>query len=425
MSFSYFRDLLPSGMRVVTVEAGHLHTALISVYVRTGSRHEAGGNNGVSHFLEHMFFRGSAAFPDTVHMNAAVEEVGGNLNGVTTRDHGYYFTPLHPAHLDVGVRILGDMLSRPLLREMDVEREIILEEMLDEVDEKGRDIDLDNLAKMELFDGHPLALKIAGTERSVRALTLPHLREHLARHYVTGNIVFAAAGQVKRAEVLDLVGKGFRGLPIGPASTEVPAPEPRPGPSFRFVQHDEAQTEFRLSFRIVPEHHRDYPALQVLRRVLDDGLSSRLPQNVVEKRGLAYSIHASIEAFHDVGLFEIEAASAPEKAALVLEEVLRTLDDLRRNEIAGDELDRAKRRHRMLLEFAQDSTGDLAGWFGGTELFHPPETFDQRSRKIEAQTLATVQGAAQRYFDPLNASLVVVGQRRGVKAFERALSSWR
>src|SRR5262249_27148147 len=132
MSFSYFRDLLPSGMRVVTVEAPHLHTALISAYVRTGSRHEEGSNNGVSHFLEHMFFRGSAAFPDTVHMNAAIEEVGGNLNGVTTRDHSYYFTPIHPDHLDVGVQILGDMLTRPLLRQMEVQRKIILDEMLDE-----------------------------------------------------------------------------------------------------------------------------------------------------------------------------------------------------------------------------------------------------------------------------------------------------
>jgi len=425
MSFSYFRDLLPSGVRVVTVQAPHLHTALISVYVRTGSRHEEGSNNGVSHFLEHMFFRGSAAFPDTVHMNAAIEEVGGNLNGVTTRDHGYYFTPIHPDHLEVGARILGDMLTRPLLREMEVERQIILEEMLDEVDEKGRDIDLDNLSKMELFNGHPLALKIAGTSRSVKSLSLEHLREHLAHHYVSGNIVFAAAGNVERAQVMDLVEQSFRAVAIGPMSTELAPPAPRAGPRFRFVQHDEAQTEFRLSFRIVPEHDPDYPALQILRRVLDDGLSSRLPQNVVEKRGLAYSIHAGMEAFNDVGLFEIEAASAPEKAALVLEEILRTLDELREGEIAPDELERAKRRHRMLLEFAQDSTGELAGWFGGTELFRPPETFEERSQKIEAESAARVREVARRYFSPLNASLVAVGQRKGVKALERVIARWR
>ena len=103
MSFTYHRDVLPNGLRVVTVETPHLHTALLAVYVRTGSRHETAANNGVSHFLEHLFFRGSEGWPDTVKMNSAVEEVGGNLNGVTTRDHGYYYTPLHPAHLGVGL----------------------------------------------------------------------------------------------------------------------------------------------------------------------------------------------------------------------------------------------------------------------------------------------------------------------------------
>src|SRR4051794_23829692 len=94
--FRYFRDVLPGGLRVVTVETPHLHTAMIAVYVRLGSRHETEENNGVSHFLEHLFFRGSARYPDTVEMNALVEEMGGNLNGATTRDHGYYYTPIHP-----------------------------------------------------------------------------------------------------------------------------------------------------------------------------------------------------------------------------------------------------------------------------------------------------------------------------------------
>jgi predicted Zn-dependent peptidase len=423
MTIHYFKDVLPSGLRVVTVEAPHLHTAMISMYVRTGSRHERDTNNGVSHFLEHMFFRGSTSFPDTLRMNAAVEEVGGNLNGVTTRDHGYYFTPLHPGHLQVAIQIIGDMLARPLLREMELERQIILEEMLDEVDERGRDIDLDNLSKMELFDRHPLGLKIAGTVESVKALRLRQLRDHLERYYVSGNMVFAAAGKVERNEILELSAKSFGDLPAGPSSGEGRAPPLRRGPRFKYVQHDEAQTEFRLSFRTVPEEHPDFPALQILRRVLDDGLSSRLPQNVVEKKGLAYSVHAAIEAFSDVGLFDIEAASAPEKAALVLEEICRTIGELCSGGVEEEELNRAKRRHRMLLEFAQDSTADLAGWFGGTELFRTPETFEQRARQIDGQTAEQVQKVAQRYLGSENATLVAVGQRKGTKSMERVLAN--
>ncbi|HSP78741.1 MAG TPA: pitrilysin family protein [Myxococcaceae bacterium] len=421
MSFTYHRDELPSGLRIVTIETPHLHTALLAVYVRTGSRHETAASNGVSHFLEHLFFRGSEGFPDTVRMNAAVEEVGGNLNGVTTRDHGYYYTPLHPAHLDVGMEIVGDMLTRPKLTDMEVERQIILEEMLDEVDEKGRDIDIDNLSKRALFPEHPLAFKIAGTRESVSRLTHEQVREHLARHYVTGNLVVTAAGRVKREEVLALVERHFARLPRGPASSEAPPPLTPAGPNFHFVSHDESQTEFRLSFRTVPEHHEDWSALQLIRRFLDDGLSSRLPFEIVEKRGLAYSVHASLEAFHDAGIFEIEAASAPDRASRVVSETLRVLGELCSVEVGEEELTRAKRRHRMLLEFSQDAPGELAGWFGGTELFRRPESFNQRADLVDATTAARVREVARRYFARDNLTVVAVGQRKGTKELERVV----
>src|SRR5262249_3348301 len=145
-----------NGLRVVTVEAPHLHSALLAIYVHAGSRHEAPATMGVSHFLEHMFFRGSERFPDTVRMNASVEAAGGNLNGVTTREYACYDTPLHPDELEVGFEVLGDMLRAPRLEGVATERRIILEEMNDELDERGRDVDLDNLSKSLVFAGHGL-----------------------------------------------------------------------------------------------------------------------------------------------------------------------------------------------------------------------------------------------------------------------------
>jgi predicted Zn-dependent peptidase len=423
MSFSYHRDVLPNGLRVVTVETPHLHTALLAVYVRTGSRHETAANNGVSHFLEHLFFRGSEGWPDTVKMNSAVEEVGGNLNGVTTRDHGYYYTPLHPAHLDVGLEILGDMLTRPKLTDMEVERNIILEEMLDEVDENGRDIDIDNLSKRVLFPQHSLAFKIAGTRESVSSLTHEQIREHFARHYVTGNMVVTAAGRVKHEQVLALVERHFARLPQGAESIDLPPPPTPAGPHLHVVTHDESQTEFRISFRTVPEHHEDWPALQLLRRFLDDGLSSRLPFEIVEKRGLAYSVHASLEAFHDAGIFEIEAACAPDRASLVVAEVFRVLGELCTTPVGEEELARARRRHRMLLEFSQDSPGELAGWFGGTELFRRPESFGRRADLVDGASAAHVRDIARRYFARENLTVVAVGQRKGIKALEKVVDT--
>ncbi|HZA49414.1 MAG TPA: pitrilysin family protein [Myxococcaceae bacterium] len=423
MAFRYFREVLPSGLRAAIIETPHLHTAMLAVYVRAGSRHETPEDNGVSHFLEHMFFRGSEGYPDTVQMNALVEDVGGNLNGVTTRDHGYYYTPVHPQHVGVALDVIGDMIARPLLREMEVERQVILEEMLDEVDEEGNDIDLDNLSKMEVFRGHPMGLKIAGTQHSVKRLQKVQLERHLARHYVAGNMVVAVAGPVRHDEVRERIASAFAGVRGGESIREEAPPPPPIGPWLRFVEHDEAQTEFRLLFPTVPETDPNYPALQVLRRILDDGLSSRLPFNVVERRGLAYSLHAGLETFPDCGFFEVDAACAPEKAGLVVEAVCETLGEVCNGELTEEEVARAQRRHRMFLEFAHDAPGELVGWFGGTELYRRPEPFEERCRLIESQSVPDVVRVARTFLHREALGVVAVGQRKGLRALQRAVDA--
>lgn len=421
MSFRYFKDTLPSGLRVVTIETPHLHTAMVTIYVRVGSRHETAANSGVSHMLEHLFFRGSTAFKDSVKMNAIVEAVGGNLNGVTSRDLSYYYTPVHPDGVGVALDVLGDMLTRPLLSELTLEKSIILEEMLDEVDDEGRDIDVENLAKRLRFGDHPLGLKIAGTFESVKRLRLDQVKAHYARHYVSGNLVVAVAGPVKRAEVVRRVKKAFRFLRQGPVVVEEAPPPPPKGPKLHFVEQDEAQTQFRLSFPAVPEPHPDFAGMSMLRRILDDGLSSRLPYNVVERKGLAYSVGATVEAFQDAGAFEIDGASAPHKVAQTVREVLRTLRSLSKGEISRDELERARTRFRMSVESQQDSPGDLMGWFAGDELFHPPASFEERCRRVEEISKAQLVRLAGQYLRADRVLAIAVGARESRAALKKTL----
>ncbi len=410
----HHNDVLENGLRVVTVETPHLHSAMLAIYVRSGSRHERPEIMGVSHFLEHMFFRGSEKFRDTVDMNARVEAVGGNLNGVTTRDHGYYYTPLHPSKLEVAFEVLGDMLTRPLLVEIETERQIILEEMLDEVDDTGRDIDLDNLSKAVLFAGNGLSHKIAGTPKTVRRIQLADLEEHHRRMYTTGNMVVAVAGPVKREQVLELAGRTLGMLPRGEAASEIAPAPPPPGPTVHLVEHEDSQqTELRLNFIGPPEHHEDFPALIIARRVLDDGLSSRLPFQVVEKRGLAYALHAGMDTFADVGIFEIEAACAHAEVPKVLTAIAEVLGGLADQGPTAEELERAKLRHRMGLEFALDSVSELAGWFGGTELWRPAETFEARAARVEAVTIEDVRRVCTRVLSRQNLHLVAVGRGGG------------
>jgi predicted Zn-dependent peptidase len=418
------RAVLPNGLRVVTAPAPGLHSAMIALYVRAGSRHEAAGVNGISHFLEHLFFRGSEGWPDTVAMNAAVESVGGSLNGITARDHGCYFTPIHPGEVGTGLAILGDLLRRPLLREMDVEREVILEEILDEVDADGRDIDPDNLSKRLAFGRHPLGFKIAGTPEIVRRLTEREVRAHHARFYTGANLVLAVAGPVRPGEVTALAAEHLGALPRGRRSVDAPPPPWPAGPTLEVVAHDDAQAEFSLSFPCPPERDPDYPAHLCIRRILDDGLSSRLPFEIVERRGLAYALHAGIDAFADAGMTVVDGACAPAKLARVLEEVLRVLGNLSSRTVPEEELVRVQRRHRMTLAFSLDSAAELAGWHGSGEVLSAPEGFEERCRRVERVTPADVLRVARQTFRRRNALAVVVGpsRRRERTAIERLLA---
>jgi predicted Zn-dependent peptidase len=415
------RTVLGNGLRVLTARAPGLHSAMIALYVRAGSRHETARSNGVSHFLEHLLFRGSEGWPDSVAMNAAVEAVGGNLNGVTARDHGCYYTPIHPDALGTGVAILGDLVRRPLLKEMEVEREVILEEILDEIDPDGRDIDPDNLVKRLVFGAHPLGFKIGGTRETVKALRPRHVRAHLERYYTGANLVLAVAGPVRHAEVLDLAERHLGALPRGVRSAEQPPSAWPDGPRLEVVDHDDAQAELTLAFPCPPEAHPEYPVFLCLRRLLDDGLSSRLPFEVVEKRGLAYSLHCGLDTFVDGGMLVVDGACAPRKVAPVLTEVLKVLAGLAEVPVPSDELLRVQRRHRMTLAFSLDSPSDLAGWYGAGEVLSSPEGFEARCRRVEAVTAADVQRLAAATFRRSRLAAVVVGRlgRRGERAVDR------
>jgi predicted Zn-dependent peptidase len=410
------KSVLPNGLRVVTVELPHLHTGMIAAYVRAGSRHESPAQNGVSHFLEHLFFRGSAGFPDGRGMNALVEDCGGSLNGVTTRDHGYYFSPVHPARLDVPMQVLGDMLARPLFKEIELEREVILEEILDEVDENGRDIDVDNLSKRALFPRDPLGMKIAGSRETVLDLREEHLREQHARAYGARNLVLACAGPVQHARVLELAEKNFSALPPGALLVESPVNGAPRGPQLVAVQHTESQMELQLSYRGPPEEHADFPVLRVIKRILDDGLASRLQLQLVERKALAYSVGAGMDGFSDCSVFEVGCACAPKKSPAALAEMLRLLDELRSTDVPDDELSRAKKKTRIGLEFSLDSPAEMIGWFGGGELLHPPvESFESWIARIEQVTAQDVRRVASAIFRRENLIACAVGPLASVE----------
>lgn len=422
-AYHHSTSRLGNGLTVVTVEMPHLHSVTVSLFVRAGSRHETPETNGLTHFLEHMIFRGCEGFPDSTALNAAMEDLGGTLDGFTMRELSSYHSTVHPSYLTEACEILGAMFRAPLFKDIEVERSIILEEILDGLDERGRVIELDTIAHREAFRGHPLGQSIDGPRRNLVRFSTDDLAEHWKRFCGARNMVLCVAGNVEPSQALAAAEKSFGMLPPGKRVKETPPPLPSDAPRFAYVRSDDNQTRVRFSFRTVPDVHLDFPALILLRRILDGGLSARLQVELVEKRGIVYDIGADLEAYADCGLFDFEFAVAHKKLPYAVEELGKVIVSVRDAAVPEHELDRIRRRARIGVEFVLDSAYDLGNWFGASHLFREPITPEARIAQLDGVTSDMVRRVARKYFDPSRLTIAAVGNAdpATIRAAKRAV----
>lgn len=400
---------LPNGLTVTTVEMPHLHSTTLSLFARVGSRHETPETNGLTHFLEHMLFRGCESYPDSTALNTAMEDLGGTLDGYTMRELSSYHSTVHPDYVGQGLSIIGAMFQSPTFRDIDIERSIILEEILDSLDERGRVIDLDTIAHREAFRGHPLGQSIDGPRRNLRRFSVADLEKHRQRFLGAENMVLCVAGRLDPGQVLEHARRAFGQLQPGKRARETAPTLPSDAPRFTYVRADDAQTRVRMSFRTVPDPHPDYAALVLLRRVLDGGLSSRLQVELVEKRGIAYDVSADLETYADCGLLDFELAVAHKKLPYAIEELTRVIREIVADGVLEEELARTQRRARIGLELVLDSAHDLGSWFGATQLYRTPLTPEARIAELDQVTVDVVRKVAEKYLAPRRMTVAAVG----------------
>lgn len=425
--FARLQDVLDSGLRLVTVELPHLHSASVVMYARVGSRYEDASDNGLSHFLEHMLFRGTERYPDAFRINYAIEELGGTLYAETGRDYSLYQLSLHPETLADGITLMGEIFTGPAFRDIDIERRILLEELLEDLDEKGRVINVGDLARQSAYPDHPLGYSITGPYANVERFTLADVRRHFERCYGARNMLLCVSGAVRRAEVRTLAERAFRGLRPG-SELSSPPPAERPGGArFLHVPHTGTQTSVDILFRALPETSPDYPALIALSRVLDDGMSTRLHHRVCDELGLAYYVSASLDSFSDASLFELDASSAHANVPSLVREALALLSELRTTPPSPAELTKAKRRYRWDVEASFDDPDSMAGWFGGVELYYPAPSFEEKVARMEAVTPEDVSRVAREIFTPAHLTVATVGQLNGeiVREVKQLVTSFR
>ncbi len=409
MLFSRHKDVLPNGLTVVTVELPHLHSVSVVMYARVGSRYETVEDNGLSHFLEHMLFRGTERLPDAYALNHAIEALGGTLYAETGRDYSLYQISLHPETLQPGLELFGEIFAAPAFADVDVERRIVLEEMHEDHDDDGTLVNIDDLARLAVWPDHPLGYRITGPYENVERFDDADVRRHFASHYGARNMVLTVSGAVKRDDIIGTLHRAFGGLPSGSALEVTPPPETQTAPRFLYVRREGSQTNVQILFRAIPETDPDFPALIALARIVDDGMSTRLHRRIVDELGLAYYVTASLDPFVDAGLYDIDGACVHAHVPALVREGLAVLTKLRDTPPTPDELDKAQRRYRWDLEASFDDPDAMAGWWGGTELFFGPLTVEAKVERVKKVTPEAVQRVAERLFRPERLTVACVG----------------
>ena len=414
-TFARHADQLPNGLRLVTLELPHLHSVSVVMYAKVGSRYETPADNGLSHFLEHMLFRGTERLPDAYALNHAIEALGGTLYAETGRDYSLYQIKLHPESLEEGVALFGEIFCTPHFSDIEIERRIILEEMLEDLDEDGRLVNIDDLSRQLVWPNHPLGQRITGPVENVERFTPADVRRHFGHFYGARNMILCVSGAVEHARIRDRLAQAMGALPPGEELRVQPPLDGQSAPQFLHVDDDGSQTSIQILFRGLPEAAPEYPALLALGRIIDDGMSTRLHRRLADELGLAYYVSGNLEHLVDTGLYEIDASCGHDHVPRLVKEALALLGRLRDEAPSVDELDKAKRRYRWDLEASFDDPDAMAGWFGGTALFYPPSSFEDKVARLQAVTPDAIQQVARKIFRPERLTVVSVGGQKGKK----------
>ena len=417
----YERTALPRGPRVISSRIPGARSVSIAAYVLAGSRLESEEEAGAAHFMEHITFKGTAAYPTTRAVSEAIEGIGGRFNAATDRESTAYWVRVPLRESARGMDVLGELIVRPHLRssEIDSERAIIVEEIRSYLDDPGEHVH--TLFDLAMFGDTPLGREIAGSEESVRALPEANLRAFWASAYRPGNVVVSAAGDISHAEVVDLAQKAF-GTGEANRSTFEPAPSLPAGERVMSVRRDTTQAQICLG---LPGLRRDDPeawTLEVLNAILGDGMSSRLFQSVREEMGLAYDVSSYIVDYADTGAFVVSAGVDPDRIAPAVAAILDELARVRDEVVPEDELARSKRYLGGRLELRMEETRNLASWLGGQEALHERVlTLEEALAELNAVTSDGIHALAGRMIRDDGLRMAVVAPPRRGRRLESLL----
>lgn len=414
------KSVLPNGLLVVTEQMPHVRSAALGIWLRTGSRQENPQKGGVSHFIEHMVFKG------TKHRTAeqiarVMDSVGGHLDAFTAKECVSFNTVVLDENIQLAFDVLSDLVLNPLFDSHDIarERSVVLEEIKSEQD--NPDYLLHELFTGNFWKDHPLGKPIIGTKQSVASFNRNSLLDEYSQFYQPGNMVISAAGNIHHDRIMELVEHRFRSIqPPESAVTDI-APSISSHITLKNKQSLE-QVHLVAGLPSCPIPHRDRYAWYILNTILGGGMSSRLFQNIREKQGLAYSVYSDLATYRDSGCLMIYVGTSSETVKKVIRSMMHELRDLKENGVTREELRRAKDQLKGSLMLGLESTGSRMSNIARQQMYFGRFfTLDEIIQGIEAVKNDDLSRIMLENFRPDSVSLTVLGRLNGLRVTRKDL----
>jgi len=408
------RTVLPTGLIVLTERMEHLRSVAMGVWIKSGSRCEAAEINGISHFVEHMLFKGTRS-RSAQHIAREMDSIGGNLDAFTGKETICFNVKSLSDHVPIALDVLADLVLNPTFAATEIERErgVILEEI--KIDEDNPDVLVHELFTQNFWKDHPLGKPILGTTKTVGRLDQQKLFDYHTGRFRGGNMVFSAAGNLEHDKFVEAVSQKFAALVPGEAVYEMQTPQ---ASARILLQNKKALEQVQLCLGVpapaITDDNR-YATL-ILNTVLGGGMSSRLFQTIREERGMAYAIYSDLSPYSDTGSLCVYAGTSVNKALECVDLIMAEFRNLKEVPLSEEELTRAKDQLKgNILMGLESSNSRMANLARQEMYFHQFFTADEIIARIDAVTAEEVQAMAQRLFVPDRIAITLLGRLNGIK----------
>ena len=413
----YQRAKLDNGLSVLTSSMPHTRSVSMAFFIGAGSRYESNPIAGVSHFLEHLLFKGTKNWPTAREISEAIEGVGGIMNASTDREMTVYWCKVAAPHFRRALSVLIDMIINPLMDpvEQEKEREVVLEELRMTNDYPSNRVDL--LIDEAIWPDQPMGRDVGGSQESVSNITGDQILDYSRRQYTPTNSVVAVAGDISQDEVVSLLGEALGEWPPEQPMEWYPVQNGQSAPRVKVEQRKTEQAHICVGIPSLPLTHPDRYALGLMNVILGEGMSSRLFLELREKQSLAYDVHSSLSLYRDCGSLIVYCGVEPRKSEQAITSILGQLTGLR-DSIPSSELEKAREltRGRMLLRM--EDSRSVAMWMGGQEMLTGSvRTVEEVMEQIDAVSTDDIERVAADLIREEKLNLAIVGPYRSDRRF--------